>query len=69
VIKISDEVLAVLENAKIEKDRIVLSDAILERSLYLATNKVIEALGGKWNLYGQCPESIRTGLWGNDDDR
>jgi predicted RNA methylase len=48
-VAIPDEVLAVLKESKVEADRITLPPTQLERSLYVATNKVLEALGGKWN--------------------
>jgi len=45
---ISKEVLTTLEESTIEGDKLVLPQT-LERSHYLAVNKVLDALGGKWN--------------------
>jgi predicted RNA methylase len=45
---ISDEVLDVLSNAKTSGHGLVLPEQ-LARPLYVATNKVLELAGGKWN--------------------
>jgi hypothetical protein len=45
---VSPEVRAVLERATIEPRSVTLNGK-LERELYLATNKVLEAAGGTWN--------------------
>lgn len=47
--KVSNEVLAVLDRAEVSEDRVVLTGGQLDRKLYVATNKVLEAAGGKWN--------------------
>lgn len=46
--KIENEVLNVLSNARIEGSALKLIDQ-LDRSLYAKVNKVLEAAGGKWN--------------------
>lgn len=46
--KISDDVMRVLSRAKISGDKVVLTGQ-LDRKLYLDTNKVLEACGGRWN--------------------
>lgn len=53
--KIEDDVLAVLSGSFLRARTLTLPGA-LERSLYLRTNKVIEALGGKWNRRIACHE-------------
>jgi len=47
--KISDDVANVLGNSRIDNGKLYLPAGQLERSLYLAANKVLEAIGGKWN--------------------
>jgi protein-L-isoaspartate O-methyltransferase len=49
-LKISDPVLAVLEQARLDGNKLYL-DTVgqLERKLYTDVNKVLEAIGGKWN--------------------
>ena len=47
--KIADNVIAVLKRSTIASDRIVLPPEQLDRNDYVAVNKVIEILGGKWN--------------------
>jgi phospholipid N-methyltransferase len=47
--KIADNVIAVLKRSTIAADRIVLPPEQLDRNDYVAVNKVIEILGGKWN--------------------
>ena len=47
--KISDDVANVLGNSRIDNGKLYLPHIILERKLYLAVNKVLEAIGGKWN--------------------
>ena len=62
--RIKDEVANVLANSKIEENRLYLPIEQLERSLYMAVNKVLEAIGGKWNrkakahLFESSPEEI-----------
>lgn len=46
--KIEDKVLAVLSEAETDGNELKLVHA-LDRKLYTDTNKVLEALGGKWN--------------------
>jgi len=46
--KISDEVLNVLERSKITGNKLVLPEQ-LDRKLYQSVNKVLECLGGKWS--------------------
>ena len=46
--KISDEVLNVLERSVVTENYLVLPEQ-LDRKLYQAVNKVLECLGGKWN--------------------
>ncbi len=48
-VKIPPEVAQVLARSDVRADRLTLPPGQLERALYTATNKVIEALGGKWN--------------------
>jgi len=47
--KIDDEVLAILSNATISGSTIILNCGQLDRTLYLDVNKILEAMGGKWN--------------------
>ena len=47
--KIDDEVLAVLSGATIIANNIILNCGQLDRKLYISVNKVLEAMGGKWN--------------------
>ena len=47
--KISNDVANVLGNSRIDNGKLYLPAGQLERSLYLAANKVLEAIGGKWN--------------------
>lgn len=47
-ILIADDVLGVLSGAIIEGPRLMLTGQ-LDRKLYVETNKVLEAAGGKWN--------------------
>lgn len=46
--QINDDVLAVLSASAVEGNKLFLIGQ-LDRKLYLATNKVLEAAGGKWN--------------------
>lgn len=48
-VPISDEVKEILLAGRIEGDCYYLPDRQLKRPLYLKVNKVLEALGGKWN--------------------
>lgn len=60
--KISNEVADVLANSKIDGQALYLPDCQLERKLYLAVNKVLMAIGGKWSrklkthVFDCCPE-------------
>ena len=47
--KISNDVANVLGNSQIDNEMLYLPDEQLERSLYMAVNKVLVAIGGKWN--------------------
>jgi len=47
--KINDDVKNVLGNSRIKNDKLFLPDYQLDRKLYLAVNKVLSAIGGKWN--------------------
>jgi predicted RNA methylase len=47
--KLSEEVLAVLSRAAVEGDTVFLTCGQLDRKMYEAVNKALEALGGKWN--------------------
>lgn len=46
---IKSEVLDVLSRCRVEDNKVFLPDEQLERKLYLDVNKVLSALGGKWN--------------------
>jgi|AntAceMinimDraft_17_1070374.scaffolds.fasta_scaffold131618_2 predicted RNA methylase len=60
--KIKDEVANVLANSRVEENRLYLPSEQLERSLYMAVNKVLDAIGGKWSrkakahLFESSPE-------------
>jgi len=47
--KISNQVLDVLNDSRIENNVLFLPGTQLERKLYLEVNKVLETIGGKWN--------------------
>ncbi len=47
--KVSDVLLSLLAECKVEGDTLFLPDRQLDRPTYLALNKVLEAMGGKWN--------------------
>jgi predicted RNA methylase len=47
-LKIAQDVLEVLDRAEVNGDRLVLTGQ-LDRKLYTDVNKVLEAIGGKWN--------------------
>lgn len=49
MIRLSDEVKDVLQRSQIAEDRVVLPPGQLDRKLYQAVNKVLDAFGGKWN--------------------
>lgn len=48
MIQISNQVLAALNMAQVDGNALVLRGQ-LDRKLYVETNKVLEAIGGKWN--------------------
>lgn len=60
--KISNTVLDVLGNCRVEGNILYLPDTQLERADYVAVNKVLEAIGGKWNrkakghIFDHCPD-------------
>jgi hypothetical protein len=60
--KISNDVANVLANSCVEENRLFLPPEQLDRKLYVSVNKVLEAIGGKWNrrekahLFDECPE-------------
>lgn len=45
---INEDVLDILNRSHVEENRLYLPDEQLDRPLYIATNKVIDAIGGKW---------------------
>lgn len=47
--KISNEVANVLADSRIDGQALYLPEGQLDRKLYLAVNKVLMAIGGKWN--------------------
>ncbi len=47
--KIKDEILAILSECSIKDNTVFLPDAPLDRKTYVAVNKHLENLGGKWN--------------------
>ncbi|WMA00162.1 hypothetical protein [Enterobacter hormaechei] len=51
--QISTEVLNVLSRCRAEGNFLFLADQ-LDRSIYVKTNKVLEAAGGKWNRKEQA---------------
>lgn len=59
--KISNTVLDILGNSKVQDNILYLPDVQLDRADYVAVNKVLEALGGKWNrkakghVFDHCP--------------
>lgn len=60
--KLSNVVLDILGECKVEENILYLPDRQLERADYMAVNKVLEELGGKWNrkakghIFDHCPE-------------
>lgn len=60
--KINNTVLDILGNCAVEGNILYLPDTKLDRADYTAVNKVLEALGGKWNkkakghVFDHCPE-------------
>ena len=59
--KISNEVANVLANSKVDNNKLFLPPGQLDRRLYLAVNKVLTAIKGKWNrkakahIFPECP--------------
>jgi len=47
--RISNEVIDILEQCKVHNDKLFLPDFQLDRKLYVKVNKVLELAGGKWN--------------------
>lgn len=70
--RISQEVLNILDQCRVEGNLLFLPDMQIDRKLYTAVNKVLDLMGGKWNrkskahifsidntadLLGQCIET------------
>lgn len=59
--KVANEVINVLANCKVDGNNLYLGDIQLERKLYVSVDKVLKALGGKWNrkarahVFDSCP--------------
>ena len=51
--KISDEILDILSQCRVEKNILFLPTGRMDRQTYLAVNKVLENMGGKWNRKAQ----------------
>lgn len=49
IMKVSDEVAVVLDDSTVDGNNLFLPDTQLDRKLYVAVNKVLDSLGGKWN--------------------
>lgn len=47
--RINPEILDILGNCRIEGNVLFLPEGQLERSVYLAVNKCLDSIGGKWN--------------------
>ena len=62
--KINDDVANILANSTVEENKLFLPQSQLERKLYLSVDKVLKAIGGKWNrkgkahLFPESPENI-----------
>ncbi len=62
--KIDDFTANVLANSAVEENRLYLPKMQLERKQYLAVNKVLAGIGGKWNrkakahIFEDCPEEV-----------
>ena len=60
--KIDNRILDILENSRIEENVLYLPNIQLDRADYMAVNKVLELLGGKWNrkvrghVFDHCPD-------------
>jgi len=66
--KVSKEVLNILDEAKLNGNTIELTSGQLDRKTYMAVNKVLEAMGGKWNrkegghVFSDDPTEILEGV-------
>lgn len=47
--RIENDILNILDSAKVEENLVTLTCGQLDRKTYLRVNKVLDALGGKWN--------------------
>lgn len=47
--KISDEVMGILSRCQVKENVLFLPNEQIERKTYLAVNKVLESMGGKWS--------------------
>ena len=74
--KISDDVANVLANSTVKDNLLFLPAGQLDRKLYLAVNKVLDAIEGKWNrkqkahVFSDSPEQkleeiLLTGQYSN----
>lgn len=68
-IQLSDDVKIIIRSCRIEHDRIILPQGQLDRDRYMAFDKAIKAMGGKWNRSAQahifpkpCAEMIAAAL-------
>ena len=62
--KIDNDVANVLVNSNVDENYLYLPQEQLERNLYVRVNKVLEAMGGKWNrklkthIFDKSPETV-----------
>ena len=62
--KINDDVANVLANSRIEGNNLYLPEGQLDRKLYVAVNKVLVVIKGKWNrsakahIFNDSPDNI-----------
>jgi predicted RNA methylase len=62
--RISNDVLNVLENCRVDGNLLYLPDGQLDRKLYVNVNKILELAGGKWNrkakahVFGEDPADV-----------
>ena len=62
--KISNDVANILSNSIVEGNKLFLPKGQLDRKLYVSVDKVLKAIGGKWNrkgkahLFPESPENI-----------
>lgn len=47
--KINEDVLAILSDCTIQDNVLILNSGQLDRKIYVAVNKILEGMGGKWN--------------------